>query len=71
MTGLNVAGISKASSCKYTAFFENEVLRKRPYLKKNWCIQVIEDPIKMERQEDNQYIFWGKLLNLIIRICAL
>lgn len=29
---------------KLTAYFENEVLRKRPYLKKEWCIQIIENP---------------------------
>ena len=46
---------------KYTAYFENEVLRKRPYLKKEWCIKVIENPLKMERQEHNRFRFWGKI----------
>jgi hypothetical protein len=27
---------------KYTAYFEKEVLGKRPYLKKEWCVFVIE-----------------------------
>ena len=36
---------------KFTAYFENEVLRKRSYLKKEWCIRVIENPIKVEPQE--------------------
>jgi hypothetical protein len=31
---------------KYTEYFEKEVLRKRPYLKKEWCISVIERSIK-------------------------
>lgn len=44
---------------KFTAYFENEVLRKRPYLKKEWCIKIIENPIKSERQEDNRWRFWG------------
>ncbi len=44
---------------KFTAYFENEVLRKRSYLKKEWCIQVIENPIQIEVQEDNRYRFWG------------
>ena len=26
---------------KFTEYFENEVIRKRPYLKKEWRIQVI------------------------------
>ena len=44
---------------KFTAYFENEVLRKRSYLKKEWCIRVIENPIKVEPQEGNRYRFWG------------
>jgi len=31
---------------RYTEYFEKEVLRKRPYLKKEWCIQVIKNPLK-------------------------
>jgi hypothetical protein len=46
---------------KFTEYFENEVMRKRRYLKKEWCIQVIEDPVKMEKQEENRYRFWGKI----------
>ena len=45
----------------YTDCFENEVIRKRPYLKKEWCIQVLENPIKSEKQEDNRYRFWAPL----------
>ena len=46
---------------KFTPYFENEVLRKRPYIKKEWCIQVIENPIKIEPQENNRFRFWGKI----------
>ena len=56
---------------KYTAYFENEVLRKRPYLKKEWCIRVIENSIKMERQEHNRFRFWGKIEELEGRILRL
>ena len=45
----------------FTDYFENEVIRKRPYLKKEWCIQVLENPIKSEKQEDNRYRFWAPL----------
>ncbi len=44
---------------KYTEYFEKEVLRKRPYIKKEWCISVIENPLRTERQENNRYRFWG------------
>lgn len=44
---------------KFTEYFEKEVLRKRPYLKKEWCIRVIEKPLKVEPQEHNRFQFWG------------
>jgi hypothetical protein len=42
---------------KFTNYFEQEVLQKRPYLKKEWCIRVIENPLKMEPQEQNRFRF--------------
>lgn len=59
---------------RFTAYFENEVLRKRPYLKKEWCIRVIENPIKIEPQENNRFRFWGKIDELegkILRVVTL
>ena len=58
----------------YTEYFENEVLRKRPYLKKKWCIQVIENPIKVEPQEHNRFRFWGEIKELggrVLRVVTL
>ena len=49
---------------KFTPYFENEVLRKRPYLKKEWCIRVITKPLKMEKQENNRYRFWAAIEEL-------
>jgi hypothetical protein len=49
---------------KYTAYFKNEVLRKRPYIKEEWCIRVIENPVKSESQELNRYRFWGPIEEL-------
>lgn len=45
----------------YTSYFDNEVLRKRPHLKREWCIYVIENAEKVERQEQNRYRFWSKV----------
>ena len=36
----------------YTGYFENEVLRKRSYLKKEWCLRIIEQPLRIEEQEN-------------------
>ncbi len=44
---------------KFTAYFQNEVLRKRSYVSKEMCIAVLERPVSVERQEDNRYRFWG------------
>jgi hypothetical protein len=59
---------------KFTAYFENEVLRKRSYLKKEWCINVVENPIRVEVQSDNRVRFWGKVDELdgrVIRVVTL
>jgi hypothetical protein len=59
---------------KFTAYFENEVLRKRPYLKKEWCIRVIENPIRVEVQGDSRVRFWGEVKefhNLVFRVVTL
>jgi hypothetical protein len=52
------------SNYKYTDYFENEVLRKRPYIKKEWCVQVLKNPTKSERQEKNRFRFWAPLEEL-------
>jgi hypothetical protein len=44
---------------KFTDYFERQVLRKRPYLKKEWCIRVLQSPLKSEPQEHNRFRFWG------------
>ena len=46
---------------KFTPYFENEVLRKRSYLKREWCIRVIENPVKIEVQKNDRVRFWAKI----------
>jgi len=56
---------------KFTQYFENDVLLKRPYLKKEWCIRVIKNPLKCEQQENNRFRFWGLIPefdNKILRV---
>jgi len=48
-------------SYNFTGYFENEVLRKRPYLMKEWCIWIIEHPIRVEVQPDDRVRFWGRI----------
>jgi hypothetical protein len=59
---------------RFTDYFESEVLRKRPYIKREWCIRVLENPIRVERQEQNRYRFWGVIPELegrILRVVTL
>jgi hypothetical protein len=48
---------------RYTEYFEMEVLRKRPYLKKAWCTRVLDHPLRSEPQENNRYRFGPKSRN--------
>ena len=48
----------------YTEYFEKEVLRKRAYLKKEWCERVLESPFRWEPQEDNRFRFWAAIPEL-------
>jgi len=59
---------------KFTKYFENEVLRKRNYLKKDWCIQVIENPVRVEVQNEDRVRFWGRVDELgdrVLRVVTL
>ena len=49
---------------RFTDYFENAVLKKRPYLRKEWCIRVLEHPIRSEPQEHNRYRVWGEIAEL-------
>ena len=62
------------SNYGFTEYFEKEVLRKRPYLRKEWCIRVLEHPLREERQEDNRHRFWGEIEELegrVLRVVTL
>ena len=49
---------------RFTPYFENEVLRKRPYLTKEMCIRVVEQAIRVEPQEWNRYRSWAAVSEL-------
>jgi len=49
-------------------------LKKRSYLKKEWCIEILKNPLKMEEQEGNRFQFWGRVKefdNKIFRVITL
>lgn len=48
----------------FTGYFENRILRERPYLTREMCIRVIESPLRSEPQENNRFRFWGAVPEL-------
>jgi len=42
---------------RFTDYFEKEVLRKRPCIRKEWCLKIVENPIRIERQDNNRWRF--------------
>ncbi len=57
-----------------TAYFREQVLRKRPYLRIESCLAVIAAPIESEVQEDGRIRFWGYAQDLpgkILRVVTL
>jgi hypothetical protein len=43
---------------KTTRYFEEQVLRKRNYLKREWCEQALKEPINKKVQADGRIQFW-------------
>ena len=59
---------------QFTAYFENSVLPRRPYLTREMCIRVVQNPIRSEPQEHNRFRFWAAVPELggrILRVVAL
>ena len=44
---------------KTTRYFEEQVLRKRPYIERAWCFSVISNPLRRVQQDDGRFRFWG------------
>ena len=51
-------------SFKFAPYFENEVLRKRPYLTKEMVMNVIQSPLQTRAQSNGRIRFWAKIEEL-------
>ncbi len=47
---------------KTTRYFEEQVLRKRPYIDRDWCLKVIAKPLRRQTQGDGRVRFWGEVV---------
>lgn len=45
----------------FTDYFETIVLTRRPYLRREWCIHVLQNAIREERQGPDRYRFWAAI----------
>lgn len=44
---------------KTTRYFEEQVLHKRPYIERRWCIAALESPLRREVQANGRIRHWG------------
>ena len=42
-----------------TRYFEEQVLRKRPYLQREWFAPILAAPLRREVQDDGRVRVWG------------
>ena len=46
---------------KTTRYFNEQVLRKRPYIDPAWCVEVLATPLRRETQPDGRVRFWAEI----------
>ena len=51
----------EGNAMKTTRYFVEQVLRKRPYIRPDWCEGVLKDPLRREGQPDGRIRFWGTI----------
>lgn len=49
---------------KTTQYFEEQVLRKRPYIRREWCERVCRQPLHSEAQADGRIRHWGYIAEI-------
>jgi hypothetical protein len=43
---------------KTTRYFEEQVMRKRPYIRREWCELALKQPLRREVQPDSRIRYW-------------
>ena len=59
---------------KTTRYFEEQVLRKRPYIRREWCERIVARPIQREVQADGRIRHCGVVPELggrVLRVVTL
>jgi hypothetical protein len=50
---------------KTTRYFDEQVLRKRPYLSWDMCLKVLQSPLKKVVQSDGRIRFFGEVTDTV------
>lgn len=50
---------------KITRYFDEQVLRKRPYLSLDMCLAVLQSPLSKQVQDDGRIRFFGMIPDAI------
>lgn len=48
---------------KTTRYFEEQILRKRPYLRREWIAATLADPLTREVQADDRIRWWRAVVD--------
>lgn len=43
---------------KTTRYFEQQTLRKRPYIRREWCERALRDPLRVEKEAGGRVRYW-------------
>ena len=57
-----------------TRYFQEQVLRKRPYIRTEWCERIVGQPLAREIQSDGRIRHWGLVPELegrVLRVVTL
>ena len=49
-------------------------MRKRPYIRREWCEEIVRQPIRREEQPDGRVRYWGVVAQLggrVLRVVTL
>ena len=62
-----------ALNLKTTPYFEDQVLRKRPYLRREWCQLALSHPAHRQIRSDGRVRYWVYVteLNKYLRVVTL
>lgn len=53
----------EGAALKTTRYFEEQVVRKRPYVMREWLSPIVAAPLRRTVQDDGRVRFWGAVVD--------